>query len=456
MPDIIVIGGGSGGTAAATRAAQFGAQVTVIERAHLGGMCVNNNCIPMSSLLASVELYRNICQAADLGIQVGAPSFNVPGMVAHKDRVVQDLREGIAGLLPTFGIEIIEGQARLVDAKTVEVDGQRLQATRAIILATGAQWAPLPPGVEDVMRPDEAIQIDSDSVPDRLLIWGGGVPDIEFATLYAALGSQVTLAVDGPYPLPLEDYEIGQRLQGILQKQGIQVINNVSLKSVTRNGGLDVTLTGLKGDTLVTVDKFLWAGRVPAIDGLELEQAGIKLNDGAVVADDRMQTNMPGVYALGDLTGGTMYSSLATVGGLVAAENAMGFNRILDQRAVPRYAFSLPEVATVGLSEDDAIDQGYDVEIANIVYGSNPRAMSMSEVEGGIKFVADRKLGKVLGVHIVGYRATELIAEATLGIQLEALAEDFAWAIRIHPTLSESMVEAGRAIFGQALYIPRF
>jgi len=134
----------------------------------------------------------------------------------------------------------------------------------------------------------------------------------------------------------------------------------------------------------------------------------------------------------------------------------MGFTRRLDRRAVPRYAFSLPEVATVGLTEDEATDQGYDVEIANITYGSNPRAMSLGEVEGGIKFVADRKLGKVLGVHIVGYRATELIAEATLGIQLEALAEDFAWAIRIHPTLSESMVEAGRAIFGQALYIPRF
>jgi dihydrolipoamide dehydrogenase len=159
---------------------------------------------------------------------------------------------------------------------------------------------------------------------------------------------------------------------------------------------------------------------------------------------------------LGDLTGGRMYSSLATAGGLVAAENAMGLNRRLDQRAVPRYAFSIPEVATVGLTEDEATDKGYDVEIANIAYGSSPRAMGLGEVEGGIKFVADRKLGKVLGVHIVGHRATELIAEATLGIQLEALAEDFAWAIRIHPTLSESMVEAGRAILGQALYVPKF
>ena len=455
MPDIIIIGGGPGGSAAALRAAQLGAQVTVIERAHLGGNCVNNNCIPLTSLLASVELYRRIGHAGDMGIQVGPASLNVPGMIARKDRIVQELREGIAGLLPTFGIEIVQGQAMLVDAKTVEVEGQRLQATRAIILATGAQWAPLPLGVEDVLRPDEAVKLDL--LPDRLLIWGGGASDIEFATLYAALGSQVTLAVDGPYPLPLEDYEIGQRLQSILQNQGIQVMSDVHVKSATRTGGgLDVTLSGLKGETIVVVDKLLWAGRVPATDGLGLEQAGVKLDDGAVIVDDHMQTNVPGVYALGDLAGGRLYSSLATAGGLVAAENVMGRNRRLDQRAVPRYAFSITEVATVGLTEDEATDNGYDVEVANIAYGTNTRAMGLGEVEGGIKFVADRKLGKVLGVHIVGHRATELIAEATLGIQLEALAEDFAWAVRIHPTLSESMVEAGRAILGQALYVPKF
>ncbi len=455
MPDIIVIGGGSGGTAAATRAAQLGAQVTLIERADLGGNCVNHNCIPLTSLLASVELCRRIGQAGKMGVRVGPATLDVPGMIARKERIVQDLREGIAGLLPTFGIEIVLGQARLVDAKTVEVNGQRLQAARAVILATGSRWAPLPSGVEDVLRPDEAVRLDS--VPGRLLIDGGGAAEVEFATLYAAVGSQVTLAVDGPYPLPDEDYEIGQRLQGILQAQGIQVLTDVRVRSATRaNGELKVVLTGSKGETNIAVDKLLWADRVPATDELGLEQAGVKLNNGAVVVDDRMQTSLPGVYAVGDLTGGRMYSSLATAGGLIAAENAMGRNRRLDQRAVPRYAFSIPEVAAVGLTEDEATDQGYDVEVANIAYNSSSRAMSLGEIEGGIKLVAERKLGKVLGVHIVGYRATELIAEAALGIQLEALAEDFAWAIRIHPTLSESMVEAGRAILGQALYVPRF
>jgi len=455
MPDIIVIGGGPGGTAAATRAAQLGAQVTLIERADLGGNCVNRNCIPLTSLLASVELCRRIGQAGEMGVQVGPASLNLPGMIARKDRIVQELREGMAGLLPTFGIEIVQGEARLVDARTVEVGGQHLQATRAIILATGAQWAPLPPGVQDVLRPDEAVKLDS--APGRLLIWDSGAAEIEFATLYAALGSQVTLVVDGAYPLPQEDYEIGQRLQGLLQNQGIQVMCNIRVQSVTRTSeGLQVVLSGSKGETQLTVDKLLWTGRVPSTEGLGLEQTGVRLNEGAVVVDDRMQTNVPGIYAIGDITGAPFYSSLATAGGLVAAENAVGHNRRLDQRVVPRYAFSIPEVATVGLTEDEATDKGYDIEIANIAYNSSSRAMGLGEIEGGIKLIADRKLGKILGVHIVGYRATELIAEAALGIQLEALAEDFAWAVRIHPTLSESMVEAGRAILGQALYVPKF
>ena len=455
MPDIIVIGGGPGGTAAATRAAQLGAQVTLIERADLGGNCVNRNCIPLTSLLASVELCRRIGQAGEMGVQVGPASLNLPGMIARKDRIVQELREGMAGLLPTFGIEIVQGEARLVDARTVEVGGQHLQATRAIILATGAQWAPLPPGVQDVLRPDEAVKLDS--APGRLLIWDSGAAEIEFATLYAALGSQVTLVVDGAYPLPQEDYEIGQRLQGLLQNQGIQVMCNIRVQSVTRTSeGLQVVLSGSKGETQLTVDKLLWTGRVPSTEGLGLEQTGVRLNEGAVVVDDRMQTNVPGIYAIGDITGAPFYSSLATAGGLVAAENAVGHNRRLDQRVVPRYAFSIPEVATVGLTEDEATDKGYDIEIANIAYNSSSRAMGLGEIEGGIKLIADRKLGKILGVHIVGYRATELIAEAALGIQLEALAEDFAWAVRIHPTLSDSMVEAGRAILGQALYVPKF
>lgn len=455
MPDVIVIGGGPGGTAAATRAAQLGAQVALIERAQLGGNCVNRNCIPLTSLLASVELFRRLRQAGEMGVQVGPATLDLQGMIARKERLVGDLRDGMAGLLPTFGIEVVQGEARLVDLRTVEVDGRRLRATRAVILATGAQWAPVPAGVEGLLRPDEALKLEA--VPGRLVLWGGGAAEVEFATLYAALGSRVTLVVDGPYPLPEEDYEIGQRLQALLQGQGVEVLTDARLRSATRTAdGLKVVLAGARGETEVAADRVLWAGRVPDGEGLGLAEVGVERKEGAVVVDDRQETSVPGIFAVGDLTGGPMYSSLATAEGLVAAENAMGRARSLDRRAVPRYAFSIPEVAAVGLTEDQAMDAGYEVEVANVPLATSARAMGLGEIEGGIKLVADRKRGRLLGVHIVGYRATELIAEAALALQLEALAEDLAWAIRIHPTLSESMVEAGRAILGQALYVPRF
>lgn len=454
MPDIIVIGGGPGGSAAATRAAQLGASVTLIERAQLGGNCVNHNCIPLTTLLGSVELFRRLANAAEMGVKVGPASLDVPTMLARKDRIVGDLREGLAGLLPTFGIEVLEGAARLVDAKTVEVNGQRLTAGRAVILATGARAAPAPDGVDGLLRPDEAIQLDP--VPGRVLIWGGGAAEIEFATLYAGLGAEVILAVDGPYPLPDEDYEIGQRLQGLLQAQGVQVLTGVRVQSAARSGaGVVVTLAGAKGERQASVDRVLWLGRVPNLDGLGLEALGVALKDGAIVVDDRQQSSLPGLYAVGDVTGRPFYSSLATAAGLVAAENAMGKQRRLDRRHVPRYAFSIPEVAAVGLTEDQAQDQGYDIEVVNVALNGNSRAMGLGEVEGGLKLVADKKLGKVLGVHIVGHRATELIAEAALGLQLEVLAEDLAWAVRIHPTLSESVLEAARAALGQALYVPK-
>lgn len=454
MPDIIVIGGGPGGTAAATRAAQLGAQVTLIEGARLGGNCVNNNCIPLTALLGSVELFRRIASAAEMGVRVGPATLDLPAMLARKDRIVGELREGLAGLLPTFGIEIVEGAARLVDARTVEVNGQRLAAGRAIILATGARAAPDPAGVAGLLRADEAIRLDPP--PGRVLIWGGGAAEIEFATLYAGLGVEVILAVDGPHPLPEEDYEIGQRLQGVLQAQGVQVLTGVRVQSAARSGdGVVVTLAGAKAERQAAVDRVLWLGRTPNIHGLGLEELGVKLADGGVVVNDRQQTNLPGLYAVGDVTGRPFYSSLATAAGLVAAENAMGRPRRLDRRHVPRYAFSIPEVAAVGLTEDQAQDQGYDIEVVNVALNGNARAMGLGEVEGGIKLVADKQLGKVLGVHIVGHRATELIAEATLGLQLEMLAEDLAWAVRIHPTLSESLQEAARAALGQALYVPK-
>ncbi len=458
MSDVIVIGAGPGGTAAATRASQLGAQVTLIEQAELGGNCVNRNCIPLTSMLASVELFARIRRAEELGISVSAPTLDTAKMLTRARHISQELRDGLAGLLPTFGIEIVQGRARLVGPKTVEVNGRRLQARRAVILATGARWATSPPQVDQILWPDQAL--DLSQVPDRLLIWGGGTLEVEFATLYVHLGCKVVLVVDGPHPLPDEDYEVGQRLQGVLQAQGVEVISGATLKSAVKAGDeVKAVVATRKGETEFTVQQVLWAGRVPNVEGLGLEEVGVKLDqekNGAVVVDQRQQTSLPGLYAVGDLTGQPFYSSVATVEGLAAAENALGQTRRINRSLIPRHAFTFPEVACVGLSEEQAEDAGYDVEVINIALDTNVRALGLGEAEGGVKIVTNKAQHKVLGVHIVGHRATELIAEAATAIQLEALADDLAQAIRIHPTLSESLVEAGRGALEQALYLPRF
>lgn len=458
MPDLIVIGGGTGGVSAAIRASQLGARVTLIEMAELGGNCVNRNCIPLTTMLASVELFARIRQAGELGIEVGAPTLNPAKIVARARQVSQELQEGLGGLLPAFNVEVIAGQARLMGPKAVAVNGQTLQADKAVVVATGARWAEPPQSIGPgaITTPHQAIHLDP--LPGSVLIWGGGPVELEFATLYAYLGCKVVLVIAGAYPLPAEDYDIGQRLQSVLRQQGIQVLTNATLKGAARAGDeVRVTISTRKGETELTVQQLLWAGRRPNTAGLGLAEIGVELDPargGAVIVDPHQQTSVRGVYAVGDVTGEPFYSSVATVEGLVAAENAMGSSRKVDRRLIPRYAFTLPEVGCVGLTEEQAEDAGYEIEITNIALDTNSRASGLAHTEGGIKLVTQKKQGKILGVHILGHRATELVAEAAMAIQLEALAEDWAWAIRPHPTISECMLEAGRAIMGQALYIP--
>ncbi len=454
MPHIIVIGGGPGGTAAATRAAQLGATVTLIEKETLGGNCVNRNCIPLVGMMASLELLDRIRRADRFGVSVGQPSLDLRQARERVNGIVAELREGIGGLMASFGVAVIEGEGRLLDAQTVAV-GERKIRGEAVILATGARLIAPPLPVAGLLTPREALALDEP--PERLLVWGGGGIELEFAQYFALLGSRVTLIADGSHVLPTEDYDVGQRLQSILGEQGIQVLTGAALKSAARKGsGVEVTVGQRKGETTLLVDRVVWAGHQPAVEGLGLENAGVRVVDGAVQIDERCQTNIPRLYAAGDLAGPPMVSSVATAQGLTAAENALGKTRKLNLRAMPRCYYTIPEAACVGLSETEAEDQGYEVEVVNISQEANVRAMTLDEAVGGIKFVVDRKLGKVLGVHIVGHRATELIGESALGLQLEALAEDFAWALRGHPTLSESLIEAGRAFSHQALYVPKW
>jgi len=460
MTHIIVIGGGPGGTAAATRAAQLGAQVTLVNKGYLGGACVNYNCIPFTGMLASVELLDRIRRAGNLGLQVGAPALDLAQARTHVDGIVEELRMGIGALMDSFGVKVVEGQGQLVGPRRVQVGDQRLEGD-AIILAAGARQSDPPIPLPGLLTAHQALALDTP--PESLLVWGSGGIELQFAQYFALLGSQVTLLAQGANVLLEEDYEVGQRLQSILGEQGVRILTGATLRSATAEGGKTCVAIGQrKGETVLQVERVLWAGQAPALVGLGLEAAGVKVANGAVQIDEYCQTNVAGVYAIGDLAGPPLYSYVATQQGLLAAENAVAAHnpalrkRRQDLRSMPRCIYTIPEVACVGLSETEAEDQGHAIEIANISLASNVRAMCMDEAVGGVKVVFDKKFGKLLGVHIVGHRATELIGEAALAIQMEALAEDFAWALRGHPTLCESMVEAGRAFAGQALYIPKW
>lgn len=454
MTHVIVIGGGPGGMAAAIRAAQLGAQTTLIEKHLIGGNCVNYNCIPLTSLLAVVERLQQIVSAGELGIEVGVPVLNLAQAQARLATMLEELRLGNSSLLSSFGVEVLAGEARLAGPGTVALDSRTLQAD-AVILAAGAKTALAPLPSRFLLTNRQAVSLTE--LPDRLLVWGGDHVEVEFAQLFALLGSQVTLVTEAFQLLPTEDYEIGQRLQGILAGQGVKILSGAKITALQDSEtDVEVTVGQRQGETRLTVDRVLWAKQVPAVEGLGLEKTGVLCENGAVKVNDRCQTNVPQHYAIGDLVGEPLYSCVATTQGLVAAENALGNNRRLDLKALPRCIYTLPEAACVGLTEEQAEDSGYEVESINISFEMNPRALSMGEAVGGVKVVFERKFGKLLGVHMVGHRATELISEAALAIQLETLAEDFAWALRGHPTLSESMVEAGRAYFGQALYIPKW
>lgn len=455
MQDVIIIGGGAGGIAAAVRAAQLGAAVTIIEEAELGGVCLNRGCVPTKALLAGAALLARVRRAGEYGITVGEPSFSLRAAMARKDAMVAELRAGTESLLTSYGVKLVRGTAGLVGPRQVEIDGEIIEG-RAVIVATGS--TPTKPATEGfdskgVITTDEALALEE--APARLLILGGGPIGVEFAAMFHGFGTRVTLLEPGPQILPGEDHEVGQRVRQSLRDRGIDVLIKTAPISIRQQEEeLVVSLAGRGGE--VSADKVLTTGRAPCLVDLGLTEVGVRLVGGAIVVDDGMRTDVLGLFAIGDATGGRMLSHLASVQGLVAAENATGRARRMDYRAVPRCLYTDPEVGCVGLTEAQAEEQGYQFKTSTIPFTLSARATTLGELEGAVKIVAEARYGKILGVHIVGPLATELIGEAALAIQLEATAEDLAYAIRAHPTLAESQVEAARDILGQAIYLPKW
>jgi len=455
MYDVVVIGGGPGGYAAAIRSAQLGGRVALIEAGEIGGTCVNRGCIPTKVWLRAAYLLYCWRRGEMFGFRgsIEKPDFSM--IVARKSGVGQDIRVGMESLLANNGVELVRGRAMLKNAREVGVQGRDLPAEK-IILATGSVLSkPRIPGLEQAALTTDEL-LDLDHLPHSVLIYGGGPIEVEAAQILGVFGSQVCLLTDQPRILAREDSETSQRIAQALRDQGIEIVTRTNLEEIRSSGaGFEAVLSGKSARTLL-VDRVLVGSRTPNTADLGLESAGVRLNDDhGVRVNDRLETSLPGVFAIGDVTGGWMQSHAASAMAVTAAENALGQDNRFPFNLVPRGIWTFPQVGSVGLSEEEAEEAGYEVEVGSFPMSINGLAMSYDELTGAVKMVADSETGELLGVHMVGANATELVGEAVLALQLECTTDELAHTMRVHPTFSEAVMDAGRDAMAWALYLPK-
>src|SRR5712671_820012 len=453
--DVVVIGGGPGGYVAALRAAQLGAKTAVIEKDRVGGTCLVRGCIPTKALLQSSELYSLAKAGAPFGLVADKIGFDWPAAQKRKSGVVDQLVKGVEGLFKAGGVTLVRGSASLAGKGLVDVSGDRLEA-KDIIIATGSAIARIPlKGAEHTIDSDQILELKE--VPARLAVIGGGVVGMEFAAMFAALGSKVTVFEMLPQILPMVDADLVAVYTKHLAGIGGEIHTNAKVEEVVKaKGGLQVRFSsGGEGGSVDADQVLLAVGRVPYTQGLEAEKAGVKLERGRVVVDEHLHTSADGVWAIGDVIGGIMLAHVASYEGLCAVDNIVGHaNRTPDYHAAPNCVYTEPEIAHVGVGEKEAKEKGLDVKIGKFPFAASGRALTLGQSEGFVKVISDASSGKLLGAHIVGPRATDLIAEATLAIQNGLTLEQVDLTIHAHPTLPESLMEAALAAQGRAIHIP--
>jgi dihydrolipoamide dehydrogenase len=458
MYDIAVIGGGPGGYVAAIRAAQLGARVLLVEKDKLGGVCLNHGCIPTKTLLNSANKWRDLNKCADFGLKAENIGFDFAAVVARKDQVIRQLGAGVSQLVKGNGIEVRYASAELLGPNILRItgaDGEEVLHANRIILATGSVPAKLPvPGgdLPEVLDSDQLLSIAS--LPPRLAVIGAGAVGIEFATIFSSFGCEVTLVEMLPTILSDIDSDLVRRMGLILRKQGIRVIANAKVIAIRLGQeGVLVTIKMGNGVQELSVDRVLAAtGRKPAVHGLGLDRAGVEHDRRGIKVNQRMETNISGIYAIGDLIGKYMWAHAASAEGIVAAESAMGKVAAMDYLSVPGCIFTTPEIATVGLTEEEAQERGGEFRIGRFNFAANGKAVSMGEAEGLIKIVADAVDGKIVGMHILGPHASDLIMEGAISLQNGLRVKDIAQTIHPHPSLSETVLESAHAVHGPSIH----
>jgi dihydrolipoamide dehydrogenase len=458
--DIIVIGGGPGGYVAAIRAAQLGAKVLLIEKDQLGGTCVNRGCIPTKAMLADAKLYDQVKRSSVLKTE--SLQVDMKQLLSRKNEVVKRMTTGVQSLIRNNEITFSQGKAIFIDRTTIEVEGEKGREqfkNQRIIIATGSISAQIPNVDVDgkvILTSTEMLEISS--IPKELIIIGGGVIGMEFACLFNSLGSKVTVIEMLPEIISTEDGEVIRGLTTLLKKRGIQIYTETKVKEAkVKKSRAEVTIVDKGGkEVLFKAGRALVAvGRSPYADGLGLEKINVAFNGKFIKVNEKMETNIPGIYAIGDVTGRQMLAHKASAEGIVAAENISGHKTRVDYSKIPNCIYTFPEVASIGLTEKQTKEKGLQVRIGRYPFQSNGRALAMGNSEGFVKVIADKDLGQVIGVHILGGLATDMIGGPVLAMGLETTVEEMGKTIQAHPTLNEALSEAALDALKVAIHLPK-
>jgi dihydrolipoamide dehydrogenase len=457
MYDLIVVGGGAGGVPAAIRAAQLGGKVGLIEREDLGGFCMNRGCVPFGHMMAASRILGGISLGREMGLDISVVSKDFPTLKKRQNELIAFMRQGVVGMLKKNHVDILQGRGRLVGRGKIEVEGTLFQA-KNIILASGSKWLkPTFPGADlkEVITSDELL--NAEKLPKRVLLFGKSPWLVQIAQFLHRFDSEVILATEEKSILSDESKVVRSRLTKVLREEGVEIVTKTGIRGITKkDDGLYCDLSGKDREESVVVDRVIALRRGAALSHLGLETVGLDEKAPFIAVDERMATGVDGIYAIGDIAASETrhYSHMASEGGIIAAENIAGLNSSFDSRTVTRVLFTQPQVACIGLTGKDAKKRGYDVVTGSAPLSMNTFGMLVSQNNGIVEVVAEKKYGEILGIHLIGEGVSEMAGQAVLAIQMEATLEELARSTFPHPTLSESVAEAARECLGRPIFLP--